>query len=776
MNDSLLCLREKIKQKVNKEYSFLDQDGNFIDNEDENDLAIENIIKDKIIKIKSKEDKIESKDSKIKVISNNKNICSIENSTKDNLDELRKIISNSIKEEFYFLDFDGNIIDINDEKEYSIEYILKDNSIKIKIESLENFSDAAPLIETQTSTGSKKLIDKTNKSKKKIEFDFSKYEILEAKHNILTLYKYSNLERVKRDNLVYEYFFDKFDVNDYHNAYVILFCGKTGDGKTTAINALFNIIKGIKNEDNYRFILINEPKKETGQAESQTDGIHLYYIKDYNNKPIIIIDSQGYADTRGKTYDEMINESFRFTFSNIIDHINFVCFITKATDHRINIITKYIFSSVTSLFSEDITENFIILATFADKDTPFNGPGFIESIQKDAEFLKLKDRLDEKWWYAIDSKCILDNDTDRLTIYSFSQLTELYENKIKKLNPKGIKNCAKVLEERYKLKKEINQLKITFKDLSIEINNHKLKEEIINEISLKINEIENKINIFEKEFLKLNPKETYEKIKMFNEELQKKLDALDNEYEYKMLPFIEKTDQYHTMCYKCKSNCHSPCDCNFQSLNRCYIFSWGIISNKICEKCNCSKEDHKLDYNYWVYKKTKVKIPNFRQIKEEKEKRKKEEEDLINKTHVKANKIDKELKKLNNNKSQLLIEKEKNINQKNEIRKKIEDINFKIILILIQLKNIYEKLNDIAMNNNHLVIEIEFIDSLMDKMKEAGIKDNKDNKDINFLQQIKENNKIFMEISKIDIFKLEQSKLAEKLGVIIPFYNTPEEK
>jgi hypothetical protein len=57
--------------------------------------------------------------------------------------------------------------------------------------------------------------------------------------------------------------------------------------------------------------LINEKKKKKGQAESQTDGVHLYYLKDYNNKPIIIIDSQGYGDTRGKTYDEMINETFR---------------------------------------------------------------------------------------------------------------------------------------------------------------------------------------------------------------------------------------------------------------------------------------------------------------------------------------------------------------------------------------------------------------------------------------------------------------------------------
>lgn len=39
-------------------------------------------------------------------------------------------------------------------------------------------------------------------------------------------------------------------------------------------------------------MLIKEKTKEKGQAESQTDVLHLYYIKDKNKNPIIIIDSQ----------------------------------------------------------------------------------------------------------------------------------------------------------------------------------------------------------------------------------------------------------------------------------------------------------------------------------------------------------------------------------------------------------------------------------------------------------------------------------------------------
>ena len=249
----------------------------------------------------------------------------------------------------------------------------------------------------------------------KSEKEISKNELIKKERSGLMLYKYSNIEKKMANQLVYQYYYDKYNVDDEHNAYVVLFCGKTGEGKTTAINAFFNIIKGIKIEDDYRFILINEEQpKNKGQSESQTNGIHLYYLKDYNGKPIILIDSQGYGDTREQTYDEMLNEAFRYAFTNLIDHINAVCFILKSSHCRLDINTKYIYSSVTSLFSDDINENFIILGTFADQKTMYDGPLFVDSIKKDAAFLKLQDRLNEKWWYAINAICILDNDSGSL--------------------------------------------------------------------------------------------------------------------------------------------------------------------------------------------------------------------------------------------------------------------------------------------------------------------------------------------------------------------------
>ena len=181
-------------------------------------------------------------------------------------------------------------------------------------------------------------------------------------------------------------------MNDEKLAYVILFVGKTGHGKSTAINAFFNIIKGIKLEDKYRIILIKEEKQKGGQAVFQTDGIHLYYIKDYNNHPLIIIDSQGYGDIRGMYKDLEIDEAFKVVFSEIIDHINAVGFILNATVNRLDIYTKYIFTSITKLFAGDINENLIILATHANYESMTDGSMFVETIQTDAEFLKIEEK------------------------------------------------------------------------------------------------------------------------------------------------------------------------------------------------------------------------------------------------------------------------------------------------------------------------------------------------------------------------------------------------
>ena len=745
LTESVSNIRDIIKDRVPASFVFLDQQKNIIDKADEADWKLEDIINGKIIQIQTEgnnsnilSDPTDSKGMNINICDGNKKICSINSNIKIKLDQIRKLISDKIKDEFIFIDPDNNDVEKNDEKDFSIEDMLQDDTINIKLKKVEN-------------------VEKPKK-KRNINFDFSKYKIIK-KRDDLTIYLYSEKERVSNHQLVYQYFFDQFDGADFDNAYVVLFCGKTGDGKTTAINAFFNIIKGITLEDNYRFILIKEPEKQKGQAESQTDGVHLYYLKDYNNKPLIIIDSQGYGDTRGKKYDEMVNDAFAHVFGSIIDHINCACFISKSNNNRLDILTRYIFNSVTCLFSEDISENFIVLATFASRDTESEGPAFIDSIQKDADFLKIQDRLDEKWWFAFDSKCVLDNDSDKVTKYSFRQLKELYEEKVKKLKPKSVKKCAEVLETRKDLKVQVNLLSDTFERLLMQQANLQEKDKVINDISQKIDAMETKIKNFDEESKNLNDAQLEQRLRELNEDLNERLDNLNNETEIEYINSCEYAgdDYYYNHCNNCERNCHDYCDCIGKSLGRCTKFSWGtygLIGEKNCEECHCSKDSHKIDHYRWTKKTRNKKKDNADKIEQEKQRNQQEKnrylEEINRKKNAKSN-LEKQINELSFNKNKLLEQKNNNIKDKHETEKLIQTISNQITFIIIKLKTISQKINDIAMNNNSLKTEDEYIDSLRDKMEELGIKDEEQ---MTGLDKIKENKRIFRE----EINKMNKKK------------------
>ncbi len=98
--------------------------------------------------------------------------------------------------------------------------------------------------------------------------------------------------------------------------------------------------------------------------------------------------------------------------------------------------------SLTSLFAGDITENFFVIPTFDSKDTIDKGPAFIESIKTDSEFLKLEERKDE-WWFALDSKSVLDNEEVKITKFSFEQMNALYKKILKSFLQKELKIVQK---------------------------------------------------------------------------------------------------------------------------------------------------------------------------------------------------------------------------------------------------------------------------------------------------------------------------------------------
>lgn len=83
------------------------------------------------------------------------------------------------------------------------------------------------------------------------------------------------------------------------------------DGKIIAIIVFFNIIRSVTVKDNYRFILITEQQKK-GKAESTTD----WFPRSW--------------ETIEKVYDNIVDNTFRYVFSCVTDHIKVDLFILKS--------------------------------------------------------------------------------------------------------------------------------------------------------------------------------------------------------------------------------------------------------------------------------------------------------------------------------------------------------------------------------------------------------------------------------------------------------------
>ena len=226
------------------------------------------------------------------------------------------------------------------------------------------------------------------------------------------------------------------------------------------------------------------------------------------------------------------------------------------------------------------------------------------------------------------------------------------------------------------------------------------------------------------------------------------------------------TNVLSTFYVACGKNCHENCDCNFNTWGRCIKFSFW---SKNCEVCGCPKKDHNQDYYKYIFKSMRIKKDtNTEQLEEKKkaEKEKKMVQNIIDEKEKEKSMLEKQKMELNNYKTILKKEKQKNINEKKEIQEKISNINKKIFFIITRLHSCYQKINDIAMNNNHLKTEDEYIDTLKDNMMEIGIED-KDQ--IEKLKQIKENNRIFREsikLSEKELINLDESELKDKLGII----------
>ena len=763
-NDSLSSIRQAINDRIG-DALFKDKDGNLIETKDENEFTLEDILYDNILKLKSQN----STHSAKAIFLNGSNFCSIELGEKEILPKLRDLLCSKVQNDFNFLDNDGNVIEKKDEAEFTIEDILADNIIKIKssvnVEKINNISSniTQTVIPPQNIPQQKQnLLEYTFP---KMNYDLSKYKKIKEEDGI-PFYLYSEKNAQSNHELVKQYYFDSYDddISKYIEAKIILFVGKTGDGKSTAINAFFNVIKGVRLEDDFRFILIKEPQKKSGQAESQTDGVHIYYLKDANNKPLVILDSQGFGDTRGMPFDQKVITAFSHIFSQVIDHINAVCFIVKSTDARLNINIKYIFNQVTGLFSEDISINFFSLATHAVRQDLENEPSMIRTLETDEKFKEIKQKMPKKWYYALDSTTILSKDYGKLAIFSYRQLLDLYNEKVINSYPISVRKCSEVLNIRNDLIIQINNLHTTFGNLLSEQGNLKEKEKSIQNVDLQIKQAEEKIKEEKEKFKTLKGSDLEKALTDLNEEINRKLYEIGNKEEKKEIKkLVEGSGSNYTHCQDCESNCHDPCDCFHLWTTRCTIYP--LFGNG-CEKCGHDKYRHTRDKFRYTYVYINVKTIDSSEIEKVKEQKKKKEQQLnkdINQEKIKKSNMEKCLENLEKTIAELTLNKEVNQKQKEQIEKKIKEINNEILIIIVRLQSASQRLNDISMRTDYHMTDNEYIDAMIKKYKEVY---GENCEKIKELEKMKQYNQRFLNTAKLkreELFKLDHSQLADLL-------------
>ncbi len=171
------------------------------------------------------------------------------------------------------------------------------------------------------------------------------------------------------------------------------------------------------------FIIIDEYAQDSGvidpktQSKSRTSYVTAYNIDGVNgNPPITIIDTPGFGDSRGMKFDEKIIEMIRDLFKNWIDSVNGICFVASASSPRLTSTQKYIFSSIVSLFGNDIAENFIPMLTFCDGKEPQILASLLdnESTFKKSIYEHIKDN--NPWYLQFNNSAIFEsNRTGKFT-------------------------------------------------------------------------------------------------------------------------------------------------------------------------------------------------------------------------------------------------------------------------------------------------------------------------------------------------------------------------
>ncbi|XP_014825624.1 PREDICTED: uncharacterized protein LOC106905348 isoform X1 [Poecilia mexicana] len=428
----------------------------------------------------------------------------------------------------------------------------------------------------------------------------------------------------------------------------ILLVGETGAGKSTLINTMVNYAMGVKWEDKIWFQIVEEDGRS--QSDSQTSDVIVYEIFGFEGKTmpfsLTIIDTPGFGDTRGIEKDAIVSHRLfdLFRLEDGVHEIHAVGLVMKATDNRVNDRLSYVLNSVMSLFGRNLENNIVALLTHSDGQRPRNA---IEALEQ----TKIKCAKNEKNQpvYFLFDNCQNEDRTeeedaeflqmaDRISDKGMRALTEFLE----KTGPKRLMTTAEVLNERISLIASLQNLQDR-----IQLTEQKQME---------INAIQEALEKHSEE-MRRNENFTVEIVGVYKVKEPTKSRKLF------MLSFFEKA----MCCTICEENCHYP-GCTL-ALSPSYC---EVIQEGCCTVCTgkCPASAHVREAWRYVNKTRRVQWT----LKAMEEKYMKNKTDCEKKLSLLKH-LEKDMKDLSTEKSQLVDEAFKHVVRLEQIALKVDSVS-----------------------------------------------------------------------------------------------------
>lgn len=181
----------------------------------------------------------------------------------------------------------------------------------------------------------------------------------------------------------------------------ILLLGETGAGKSTLINAFANYLgyDSLEHAQRNKPLVIvpvastgtvsnsfqeitikfneittanNENINAVGQSATKNCKSYVFTLRNSENSKLRIIDTPGFADSRGIDQDDRNIENI-LQYVNNLPHLNAICFLAKPNSSRLSIFFRTCLTKLFSLFDRTIRNN--IMFCFTNTRSSFFTPG-----------------------------------------------------------------------------------------------------------------------------------------------------------------------------------------------------------------------------------------------------------------------------------------------------------------------------------------------------------------------------------------------------------------